>query len=169
MIGGTTTFANVIALNSGAGVRVDGAGTGGTDVHRNRIFRNGGLGINLRPPGEGVEVVTANDAGDADTGPNGLQNRPAITSALGTAITGTLNSTPNTTFRIDVHRNPATVTVAAAEAETFVATKTVTTDGAGNASWSVTSGSFPGQRFTATATNVVTGETSEISAAVTAA
>ena len=73
---------NTIAYNAAAGVMV-GAST--VTILRNSIFNNGpntsgsqeGLGIDLTPGGPGV---TPNDAGDADTGPNGYQNFPILTS-----------------------------------------------------------------------------------------
>ena len=70
------------------------------------------LGIDLYAGGSGG--VTPNDAGDADTGPNGLQNYPILTSAgpalgegAGTHIVGVLNSTASTTFDIDFYSNPS--------------------------------------------------------------
>ena len=70
-VGGTTASArNVIAFNSNNGVTVTDNGAGNA-ILGNSIFSNGGLGINLGPTG-----VTPNDAGDADTGANNLQNFP---------------------------------------------------------------------------------------------
>ena len=71
-------------------------------IRRNTIFSNTGLGIDL-----GGDGVTQNDPGDGDTIPNALQNFPIITSVTGdssqTTITGTLNSTPNSTFFLDFY------------------------------------------------------------------
>jgi len=69
-----------------------------TTILNNRIFDNAGLGIDLTPitdettnlAGDGV---TPNDAGDADSGPNNLQNYPLLTGITATTVTGTLNST----------------------------------------------------------------------------
>ncbi|MEA2572507.1 MAG: large repetitive protein [Acidobacteriota bacterium] len=56
--------------------------------------------IDLGPAG-----ATPNDACDADTGANHLQNRPALLAAVpdsgGVAISGFLNSTPSSTFTIE--------------------------------------------------------------------
>ena len=73
-IGGSTAAANTIAFNLRDGVTFF-SGTGNA-VLTNSIFSNGALGIDLIPVG-----VTANDAGDADTGPNNLQNFPVLQSA----------------------------------------------------------------------------------------
>lgn len=62
---------NEIANNRGAGMEVVGAASRSNRVHRNAFYDNGGLGVDL-----GADGVTANDAGDADDGPNRLTNRP---------------------------------------------------------------------------------------------
>lgn len=75
-IGGTGAGAgNTIAFNGGPGVFV-GTGTGNA-LRRNSIFANGLLGIDLAPFG-----VNPNDPGDADTGPNNLQNFPVLAGAV---------------------------------------------------------------------------------------
>jgi hypothetical protein len=101
---------NVIAYNAGAGVLLTVTSSTATDnaILGNSIFSNGGLGIDLNGDG-----VTANDPGDADTGPNNLQNYPVITSARTNASNATtnlqlmLNSTPNTTFLVQYFSSAA--------------------------------------------------------------
>ena len=78
LIGGATLAAgNTIAFNTDAGVTIGttaSPNTVGNAVRLNSIHDNGGAGIDLNNDG-----VTPNDAGDADTGPNNLQNYPVIT------------------------------------------------------------------------------------------
>ena len=58
-------------------VDVSGPSSAGNTISRNSIFSNVGFGIDLDLNG-----VTPNDGlGDADTGPNNLQNYPVITFA----------------------------------------------------------------------------------------
>jgi len=72
IIGGTTSEAgNIIAFNYGVGVGVWG-GTGNSILY-NSLYSNTYLGIDL-----GNFGVTPNDPGDADSGPNNLQNFPEI-------------------------------------------------------------------------------------------
>src|SRR5882724_5662857 len=52
---------------------------------------------------------TLNDTGDADTGPNNLQNFPVLTSAIlgsGTVVQGTLNSQSGETYRVEFFASP---------------------------------------------------------------
>jgi hypothetical protein len=163
-VGGTVSGAgNVIANNGGNGIRVNGSGTTGNSILGNSIFSNTGIGIDLSPLG-----VTANDAGDADTGPNGLQNFPLLTSAsvgAGTAVGGTLNSTPSASFRIELFASPACDASGNGEGQTFLGFTNATTDGAGNASFVASVPTVAvGQAITATATNLASNDTSEFSA-----
>jgi VCBS repeat protein len=108
---------NSIAFNNGNGVNIPNItanpGTPGfrISIFSNAIFSNSAMGINLGDAG-----VTLNDKGDADAGANELQNFPVLTSSAGSTaslptnrttsalasatITGTFNSTPNTTFTL---------------------------------------------------------------------
>ncbi len=64
---------NLIAFNSGVGVRVDETAGAGNVIDPNSIYGNGGLGIDIGPAGH-----TPNDPGDADEGANRGQNYPEI-------------------------------------------------------------------------------------------
>jgi hypothetical protein len=167
-IGGISTIqepnpGNLIAGNSGRGVNVFFSPTG-IAVLGNSIHSNGSLGIDLNGDG-----VTPNDAGDADTGANNLQNHPLInlvTISNGNAtIAGTLNSTPSSTFRLEFFANDSVDPSGFGEGQTFLGFTNVTTDTSGNAPYNV---SFPvvsaPRAFSATATDS-TGNTSEFSPA----
>jgi hypothetical protein len=164
--------ANVIAHNTLDGVAVvffQGASFK-KGIISNSIFSNGGLGIDL-----GDDGVTPNDPGDGDTGPNALQNYPVLTSAVAsggnTTITGTLNSTPNTSFYVEFFAGAAADPTGFGEGQTYLgAVSNVTTNAAGNAAINaVLTGTPPaGQTFiTATATdNAELANTSEFSQAI---
>ena len=158
--GANRVLGNTIASNTSDGVRV-ASGTG-SRILSNRIFANTLLGINLNPGG-----VTANDAGDGDTGANNLQNFPVLTAAAGGAQ-GTLNSTANTTFTIQYFGNSACDASGNGEGETLLGEVSVATNGSGNATLPLFSAAS-GQVVTATATNTSTNDTSEFSACVTPA
>lgn len=162
-VGGTTAGqGNIIAFNSRNGVFIP-AGHSGHSILGNSIFSNDLLGIDLDPP----TGRTPNDPGDADTGGNALQNFPVISQATaitGTpTISGTLSSTPSTAFRIEFFSDTSTP-AASVEGRTLLGSTTVTTNSSGIASFNTTvSGIITGRSITATATNNVTGNTSEFS------
>ncbi|TMB75493.1 MAG: CSLREA domain-containing protein, partial [Chloroflexi bacterium] len=169
MIGGTNPAdGNVIADNVGNGVLVILEGNR-VSILGNAITANTGLGINLRPNSESLNIVTPNDAGDGDTGPNGLQNYPVLTqvtsTATETAISGTLNSLPSLSYRLQFFTNTSCDPSGNGEGEAFLGEASIATDASGNAIFTTTLGvATPLGRFvTATATDP-TGNTSEFSA-----
>ncbi|MBZ0282447.1 MAG: CSLREA domain-containing protein [Anaerolineae bacterium] len=129
---------NRIAFNTLDGVQINyGYGFDfGMAVYRNSIFSNGGLGVDINAAGIGV---LPNDPGDADTGPNGLQNFPVMTVAStlpgNLRVVGGLNSTPNQTFRLDFYSNQTCDPSGYGEGETYLGTTNVTTDAVGNSSF----------------------------------
>jgi hypothetical protein len=162
-IGGTQAGAgNLIAGNDRNGVTVQGTFAVGVGILNNRIHSNAALGIDLAANG-----VTPNDAGDADTGANNLQNFPVLTGVAG-GVEGTLNSTANSSFTIQFFGNAACDPSGNGEGQTLLGQTTVTANAGGTASIPMFAASA-GQIVTATATNTSTGDTSEFSACVTAA
>lgn len=159
-IGGTgIDDGNTIAFNGGDGVFVNSGS--GNAILRNSIFSNAGLGIDLSPNG-----VTGNDTGDGDGGANNRQNFPVMATVVQTdastvQITGTLNSTADRMFRIEIFLNPS----CDREGKDFFSAFTVTTDASGNASF-MQPALFDAARpfYTLTATDLTTNDTSEFSA-----
>jgi hypothetical protein len=169
-IGGVSEGAgNVIAFNGGDGVVVT-EDSAGNRIRRNSIFGNARLGINLAGGVEDSYGVTGNDPGDADTGPNRLQNYPVLSSVMGgdyLDVAGNLNSTPNATLTLEFFSTSPAYVLSGREGRTFLGYIEVTTDAAGNAPFEATIGSPVGigQSITATATDE-DGSTSEFSAPV---
>jgi hypothetical protein len=170
VVGGTGTgAANTIAFNRGAGVLVtSGAGNA---VRGNSIHDNARLGINLVAASDAQPGVTLNDTGDADAGPNNLQNFPVLQSAVsssgGTTIQGTLSSTPSSTFTLDLYASAAADPSGFGEGATFLGSVLVRTNLLGTATFtaSFTAVVPAGQVVTATATGPG-GNTSEFSEAL---
>jgi photosystem II stability/assembly factor-like uncharacterized protein len=149
--------------NAGTGVTVLGTAQA-NPIRLNAIYGNGGLGIDL-----GGDSVTMNDRGDGDTGPNLLQNDPVILSAgpgSSTTVTGTLNSTAGTTFTLDFYASTAPDRSRYGQGERYLGSAPVTTDAAGNATFSLSlpAAGGPGEWLSATATDPF-GNTSEFSQA----
>ena len=171
LIGGTTAGAGNLIVNGKKGQFNRASGVAVSAGVRNRIlgnsiFNNDDLGIDLVSSPAGV---TPNDAGDADTGPNNLQNFPLLTSVTlsggNATIVGTLNSTPGTTFRLEFFSAPSADGSGYGEGPTFIGTADVTTDGVGNASFNQTFAvAATATSFAATATDAL-GNTSEFSPA----
>jgi len=164
-IGGTTPGAeNVIAFNGGNGVSFpDSQDSIGNAILSNSVFDNGGLGIDL-----GNDGPTPNDVGDGDIGPNCLQNFPDLTSAAtcgsNLLITGTLNSRPYTSYRVEFFASASLDPSGYGEGETYLGSTDVFTYSTGDAVIDVImpGAVSAGQFITATATDP-NGNTSEFS------
>ena len=140
----TDVIGNTVAHNTAAGIAVLYAADGAR-ISQNSVYANApddpaqGLGIDL-----GGDGVTPNDPEDADAGPNGLQNSPALstarTSGDTTIVRGTLNSTPNTPFGIEVFASPMADRSGHGEGRVplLPVEAKVTTDGSGEASFAYT-------------------------------
>jgi Ca2+-binding RTX toxin-like protein len=154
-------------------VQVTGNSASGNVIRGNSIFSNGGLGIEL-----GTDGVTANDSGDADTGPNGLQNYPVIVAAGfdgdpsnqvqggSTLVQGTFAGAPGTLFHLEFFDSVTKDPTGFGQGQRFVGSIDITTDSIGTATFEqdipvVTAGHF----LSATATDPA-GNTSEFSSDV---
>ena len=139
---------NVFANNDGEGIELD-EGTGNR-ISANSFHDNGARGIFL------------------GLGANNNQQEPALTSAVRsgglTSISGTLTSTPSTSYFIEYFWTPSACT-AQPQGRVYLGFQSVTTDASGNASLSFAAGAPTiGQAITATATSQATRDTSEFSA-----
>ncbi len=168
-IGGTGAGeGNIVAYSQGDGLAMSGTGTINNLVRGNRFFLNTDLALDL-----GTTGVTANDVGDADNGPNQLQNFPVLTAATNNAgsvtVAGTLSSGTNVTYGIDFYSNPGCDAGGNGEGETYLGSANVTTDGGGTATFLVTlpGAALVGRQVTATATDPL-GNTSEFGPCVRA-
>lgn len=136
-IGGPTVGSgNIIAFNAKQGVLLeDGVNS---PILGNTIHSNGSLGIDLI-----LDGVTANDGvGDADTGPNNLQNYPELSFATTTGsqvtIIGSLTSAINTTYRLEFFANNAADPSGYGEGQRYIGAISVTTDASGVANFNAT-------------------------------
>src|SRR5262249_28050843 len=141
---------NVIAFNGGGGGFVD-SGFGNL-ISRNLIFSNGGVGIDL----------------NAANNPNNGQPAPGLTSIVSSpgtrTLSGTLTSTPNSTFTIELFANAAGDPSGFGEGQTFLGSVVVTTNDNGVVTFTFSFSSISGEPFiTATATDS-NNNTSEFSA-----
>ena len=176
-VGGTAAGAGNVITYSGrvggsingmtwAGVMLSpGASYTGNAIQGNSIYDNTGLGIDLGNSGEN-DGVTANDAGDGDTGANGLQNFPVVSSAsydgLTLTLSGSLNSVNLTNYRIEFFANSSADASNYGEGRRYLGFTNVTTAG-GNAAFlnvNLTVAMTPGETVVATATSAA-GNTSE--------
>ncbi len=154
--GPTLIEGNTIAFNGKNGVWVL---TGdGHSILSNVIYSNGPLKVRRSRPGLGIDLadcggcsgaVTPNDTKDPDTGPNGLQNYPVLTSTAPASnhtklrLLGRLESTPNTTFRVEfflatTHTLPGCDKSGYGEASRYLGFKNVTVGATGKANFVAT-------------------------------
>jgi len=175
-IGNTTGGRNIIAHNGGAGVLVvnssfSGVPSNGILISANSIYDNAGLGIDLSMSTSSPDGVTPNDVNDPDAGANQFQNFPILNGVRGQGssltLTGLLNSTPSTSFRIEVFGNEVCDSSGNGEGRIYLGFFDITTSVTGiwnfahtivtanpiNYAWMVT----------VTARNLATGDTSEFS------
>jgi hypothetical protein len=130
---------NTIAFNlrNGVTVRDTRQNPGPQRLSANSIHDNGVLGIDLADNGP-----TPDDTGDADTGPNQLQNFPVITTAFGSngslTIYGALNSTANTAFTLEFFANKTADASGFGEGQIFLGQAKVTTNASGDVTFNVT-------------------------------
>lgn len=134
----------------------------------NSLFGNEGLPIAVGMSSDSQSSPagpTANDAGDGDSGPNGHQNYPVLTSVNvsggNTTVRGTLNSQPNSGYHLEFFADQEPSTSFYGEGRTFLGAREVTTDAAGNADFTVTF-AVAAPFVSATATDAA-GSTSELS------
>jgi len=160
--------ANVIAHNRPPYGGIASGSYTGARIRGNSIHDNQPLGIDLYA--NFSAGVTPNDPGDADTGPNNLQNYPIVKSvtpgASTTNVQGILNSVASTVFDVDVFATAACLPFPQGyvQGEFYLGSFQVTTDGSGNATFDEDLPGVlqPGQVVTATATDP-SGNTSEFS------
>ncbi len=153
-IGGTSPrAANIIAFNGGTGVAVTDNAVSNA-ILGDSIFANANQGI----------VLSGNG--------NALQVSPVLASAIGSGskitISGALTASPQTTYQVQFFSNPAADPSGYGQGETYLASKTVTTNASGVATFSFTlNQSVPaGWAISTTATSPA-GNTSAFSADVT--
>lgn len=76
----------------------------------------------------------ANDANDADSGPNGLQNKPVLTTATTAGgVEGVLDAVPNSSYRVELFLAASCHPAGGGGAEFVLDALDVTTDGSGRA------------------------------------
>ncbi len=163
---------NRIAGNGSHGIEIV-SGTANFIIG-NEIYANGGLGIQLSGGTENASLVTANDLGDADNGPNTLQNYPVLQSVQTTGsmvrIRSDLNSTAGSTFIILYFANAAADASGHGEGQRYLGLQIVTTDAVtGNVSFTFVQNTpvTAGEAITATAT-ALGNHTSEFALSVIA-
>ncbi len=157
LIGGTGAGeGNLIAGAEHDGVSLNSSsGTLGNRILGNTIYATGMFPIDLES-----DTFLENDADESD----GWQNHPVLASAIRghdglTTITGTLTSTANTTFRVELFIGSELNSYGMASGRTFLCSLDVTTDAAGQAELShIASGLIAGQYISATATGSGTSE-----------
>lgn len=159
---------NTISGCARAAVHVDGTALR-NEIRQNSIYDNHfGIELASYPP----DYDTPNDSDDSDVGPNNLQNYPVITQVQSnttvTRIIGSLTSTKNTSFTVDLYASPTCSSYGHGEGQTHIGSFALTTNASGLATFDqlVSTALSSGSVVTATATTPLEG-TSEFSACAT--
>ena len=155
---------NTIAFNS-VGVLITGASAANA-ILGNSIFSNDNLGIDI-----GGEGVTPNDPLDSDVGANNFQNFPVINgekSLLNPALVqvcGVLDSKPSQQYLIQIFSSALADPSGYGEGHQLVGKILVSTDATGHAQFHFPAKLYApiGSIISATATDLLTGDTSEFS------
>jgi len=152
---GTLIASNVMAFSETNGVTV-GPSVVGVTLSENAIFENGGAGIDLVLDGNGGQAAPALSTVSTDD--------------VSVTISGTLSGSPNGTHRLEFFGSAVCDGSGAGEGEQFLGSEVVTTNSDGSASFELTLPAvvLAGQVVTATATDLVTGNTSAFSICATA-
>jgi VCBS repeat-containing protein len=168
---------NTIASNGFFGVSIREQSIQRIPILSNSIFSNAQLGINLSGNDSSPYGVTLNDLGDGDGFvANQGQNFPEISDASVTGskatVSGKLNSTGGTTFRLEFFSSAACDPSGYGEGQTFIGSTSVMTESDGNQNFTFTSPDEfevpAGQSvITSTATDPI-NNTSEFSKCLTA-
>ncbi len=170
LIGGDAVDGNTVR-NNGLGILVGdnaAASDSGNSLLSNLIFGNTNLGIDL-----GWNGVTPDDAGDSDSGTNGLQNFGVLSNVVVTGPTTEVDilvdtDTTNANYEIQVFANTVCHVNGFGEGQRLVGSFKRSSDGAGDivATLALTESVPLGQWLTATVTQAMTGNTSEFSQCV---
>jgi len=127
---------NFIAYNSYSGVCIEHSNSMANAILGNSIYENGELGIDLGDD----NTVEPNDWQDADTGPNGLQNWPYLSSATfgSTTVYGQLASKPNSQYRLEFFASPTANASGNGEGRSFLGGTNILTGPSGEYNFSIT-------------------------------
>ncbi len=187
---GSVLEPNLIAFNAECGIQNDWGGTGAkVFVEHNDIYSNGkgvivtstgssttlsmnsihqNLDVGIDLSGDGI---TGNDPDDSDVGPNGLQNFPTLNGVFnlptgGVIVNGMLTSEPNQPYKIEFFASQDCDLSAFGEGSVYLGNAQGLANGAGQMPFgaNLELGVPGGWTITATATNTITGATSEFSA-----
>lgn len=162
---------NLIRANRRAGIRIEDfnaclqlpslAPTSLVDVRSNRIFGNGGLGIDL-----GVSGPDTNDNADVDSGPNTLLNAPVLQTASPAGTLLAYNGAAGLSVEIDLYANSSCDASGFGEGEQFITTILVNTNNIGQGFANLPRYAISGKNFisaVARAGNAPGNRTSEFS------
>ena len=151
--------------SSGIKVGISGSNPTGNAILGNLIYGNEALGIDLN-----WDLITPNDPGDADVGPNNLQNYPVLASAdfvgRDVRIQGTLESIANRSYRIEFFGDSAVDDSMFGEGKVFLGAANSLTGTNGIVGFDLLLPCPPGVRAVSATATDPDGNTSEFSRAL---